>query len=353
MLSAAGTKGDDTLRVGIIGCGSIARTRHAWEFSIDSRVEIAGFFDNHPERARSLADTYGGMVYPTVSAMLDDPSIDAVSVCTANSGHAPIAIEAMEKGKHVLCEKPMACTENECRDMLSVSKRTGKRLLIAQNERLQPGHVKVKEMLDEGKLGRILTFCAMNCHSGPEMWSSAKSCNTWFFRRDRAQFGSMADLGIHKIDLIRYLVGDEIESVYSKMCVMDKKFEDGSPIEVDDNSVEVLTFRNGVFGTVTTSWTCYGNWFDQATLFCENGIARLYTERGYSLVVTYRDGSEYRLEKTKEEEKNSGVISEFDTAVLTGRSSILDAERVAGSMAAVFASSRSSESGKEEKVIPL
>ena len=344
------------MRVGIIGCGSIARQRHAYEYSRNSNVEIAGFFDFVPERAEALVSLFGGKVYESLDELLDDPTIDAVSVCVANAYHADTAVKALEKGKHVLCEKPMAITLEDCERMIATAEKCGKRLMIGQNQRLTPAHRKAKEIIASGEMGKVLTFQTTFAHGGPESWSVEKSRNTWFFRKSAAAFGSMADLGIHKIDLIKYLVGDEYDRAYSRMCVIDKTFEDGSPIEVDDNSVEILTFRNGAFGTVTTSWTCYGTEFNQTNIFCQRGVLKLYSDPQYSLIIVHNDGSEEKLaldrmqQNGDEQMASSGVIDEFVGAVLEKRPSILDATDIIGSMKAVFASQRSAENGREEKV---
>lgn len=344
------------MRVAMIGCGSITKQRHAYEYSHNKNIEIAGFFDVCRERAENLASIFGGRVYDSLDEVLEDRSVDAVSVCVANAYHAETAIKAMEKGKHVLCEKPMAITLEECKKMVETAEKTGMRLLIDQNQRLTPAHRKAKEIISSGAMGRTLTFSTMFCHGGPESWSVEKSKNTWFFRKGAAQFGSMADLGIHKIDLIRYLIGDEIASAYSLMRVIDKTFEDGTPIEVDDNSVEILTFRNGTFGTVTTSWTCYGTEFNQTNIFCQEGVLKLYSDPEYSLIIYHKDGREEKLAldriqtNSDAQQASSGVIDEFVDAVLTGRPSILDASDIISSMKAVFACQKSYESGREEKV---
>ena len=344
------------MRVGIIGCGSIARQRHAYEYSRNSNVEIAGFFDFVPERAEPLVSLFGGKVYESLDELLDDPTIDAVSVCVANAYHADTAVKALEKGKHVLCEKPMAISLEDCERMIETAEKCGKRLMIGQNQRLTPAHRKAKEIIASGEMGKVLTFQTTFAHGGPESWSVEKSRNTWFFRKSAAAFGSMADLGIHKIDLIKYLVGDEYDRAYSRMCVIDKTFEDGSPIEVDDNSVEILTFRNGAFGTVTTSWTCYGTEFNQTNIFCQKGVLKLYSDPQYSLIIVHNDGREEKLaldrmqQNGDEQMASSGVIDEFVGAVLEKRPSILDATDIIGSMKAVFASQKSAESGREEKV---
>ncbi len=343
------------MKVGVIGCGSIARQRHGYEYFHKDGVEVGGFFDRMTERAEALVNLYGGRVYGSVEEMLADSTIDAVSVCVANAAHAEITIAALNAGKHVLCEKPMAVTEEECEAMVAAARKNGKRLMIGHNQRLAPAHKRGKELLSAGRMGRVLTFQSTFGHKGPEMWSVDQGNHTWFFRKADASFGSMADLGIHKLDLVRYLIGSEIKSVYSTMTVLDKKLPDGSPIEVDDNSVEVLQFENGATGTVTTSWTHYGEECNATILYCEKGIMKLYADPEYSLQIVNADGSveRYALDRmqTNDDEQmaSSGVIDEFVDAIVENRKSILDAEDILKSMKAVFACLRSAEEGKAVK----
>ena len=98
------------LRVAVIGCGRITEERHAPEYGACERCEVAGFYDFVPARAEALAARYGGVAYPGVEALLADPAVDAVSICTQNSTHAELTVAALRAGKHVLCEKPMATT---------------------------------------------------------------------------------------------------------------------------------------------------------------------------------------------------------------------------------------------------
>ena len=343
------------MNVAIIGCGSIARERHAREYALNKNVKLVGFFDYVLSRAEELAKEYGAKAYKSLEELLEDKTVDAVSVCVANAFQKEITIKALESGKDVLCEKPMAITLEDSLEMVECAKRNHKRLLIGQNQRLTPAHKKAKELISSGEMGRVITFSTMFCHGGPETWCVDKSSNTWFFKKNTAAFGSMADLGIHKIDLMRYLLGNDIEYVYSEMRTLDKTFEDGTRIEVDDNSVEILTFKNGAFGTVTTSWTCYGTEYNQTNIFCSKGVLKLYTDPDYSLIIDYKDGREdkFALDKiqTNSEQTNSGVIDEFVSALLENRPSVLDASDIIGSMRAVFACEKSYKNKREERVL--
>jgi len=344
------------IRVACIGCGSITKQRHAYEYFHNSDVEIKGFFDLKEERAQELVNLFGGKVYKTVEDVINDSEIDAVSVCVANAFHADITIKCLNAGKHVLCEKPMATSYEDCEAMVKAAKENNKHFLIDQNQRLTPTHKYAKELVASGKYGKVISFQTTFGHGGPESWSADKSANTWFFKKNQAAFGSMADLGIHKLDLIRYIVGDDYASVYSKQVVLDKKFEDGTPIEVDDNSVEVLQFKNGTFGTVTTSWTVYGEEVQTTTLFMEKGIMKLYADPEYSLIVVKDNGEvdKYKLDviqtNSDEQQASSGAIDEFVSAIKENRASALDGSDVIGSMKAVFACVDSNEQGKEIKL---
>jgi predicted dehydrogenase len=296
-----------------------------------------------------MAADFGGKVFETAEALIADSSIDAVSVCAANKYHAELTIAALNSGKHVLCEKPMAVTLLECEAMLEAAKKNGKHLLIDQNQRLNNTHKKAKEILDSGELGKVITFQSTFAHKGPESWSADKSANTWFFKKDAASFGSLADLGIHKIDLIRYLVGGRVKEVFSTLNVLHKKFPDGTPIEVDDNSIEVLSFENGPMGTITTSWTNYGEENNSTTIYCEKGTMKLYLNPEYSLEIEYLSGTKahYEIDRMQQnddaEQASSGAIDLFVDAILEDKETVLDAEDIIDSMRVVFACLDSSE----------
>lgn len=343
------------IRVGILGAGSIARQRHASEYARNPQAEIAGVFDLVPQRAQEVTDRFGGRVYATLEEMLADPQIDAVSVCVANKFHKDYAVRALEAGKHVLCEKPMATTLADCEAMAEAARRNGKRLCVGQNQRLTPAHAKAREILAGGGLGRVLSFQTTFGHRGPESWSIDKGAGTWFFKKDQAAFGSMADLGIHKVDLMCYLIGDRVDSAYARLMTLDKTLPDGSPIEVDDNAIAILTFEKGTIGTVTTSWTHYGEECNASILYCQKGIMRLYADPAYSLEIVHDNGERERFAldvmQTNEDEQqaSSGVIDTFIQGLASGEPTVLDAENILGSMRAVFACLESAQTGRAVK----
>ena len=244
--------------VGIIGCGKIAQVRHVPEYMENSEVCLKGFFDKNYERSTQLAERYGGRAYKTYEELLADSEIEAVSICVANSAHAEITIAALKAGKHVLCEKPMATNLQDCEAMVEVAKENGKYLMIDQNQRLAKAHVMAKQMLENGIIGKVVTFRTTFGHGGPETWSVDPGKNTWFFDRKNAVMGAMADLGIHKTDLIQYLLSQTVVETTAKLLTLDKRGSDGKLIGVDDNAFCIYKMSDGCVGTMTASWTYYG-----------------------------------------------------------------------------------------------
>ncbi len=346
----------DTLRIGIIGCGQICRVRHAPEYSENPHCKIAGFYDVDAARAQEMAQKYGGKAYESVEALLD-ADIDAVSVCSANMDHRRSAIMAMERGKHVLCEKPLAVSAQDCEDMLLTSRNTGKRLLVGHNQRMTATHREAKRLIEQGEIGKILTFHTTFGHSGPEGWTG--QANPWFFHKSSAVLGVAADLGIHKIDLYNYLTGDVITQASAFLATLDKKTPTGTPIQVDDNALFILRTAGGALGAAHASWTFYGSEDNTTVLYGTKGIMKLYTDPVYSLIIEYRDGRVERYatdqittndEQKKGKRRNTGVINEFVDAILNNRPSCLDVEEIIHAMRVVFAAIRSAD---EERTIQI
>ncbi|MCI6374341.1 MAG: Gfo/Idh/MocA family oxidoreductase [Clostridiales bacterium] len=342
------------IQVGIIGCGKIGQVRHLPEYAAREDVRIAALYDVNLERAQALAAQYGAKAYATCEELLADPAIDAVSVCSANASHAEIAIAALEHGKHVLCEKPMATTLADCEAMAEAARRSGKRLMIGQNQRLAGAHVKAKELLDAGAIGSVITFETNFRHGGPETWSVDPGANTWFFDKKRAAMGVMADLGVHKTDLIQHLVGQRITEVTARLTTLDKKFADGTPISVDDNAFCIYRMEGGVCGTMSVSWTDYGAEDNSTVIYGTQGVLRIYDHPEHTLVLEKKGGEVEYFDvdqiQTNDNQTKSGVIDLFVDSILDAHVEGISAESVLPAMRAVFAAIESSETGKTVRI---
>ena len=149
---------NDKLRIGIIGCGGIANNKHMPSLKKIENVEMVAFCDIIIERAEKAAKDYGipgAKVYEDYKKLLEDKSIDIVHVCTPNRSHSFITVDALEAGKHVMCEKPMAINATEAKKMLDAAKRTGKKLTIGYQNRQRDDALYMKQEALAGTFGDI------------------------------------------------------------------------------------------------------------------------------------------------------------------------------------------------------
>ena len=326
------------IRIGIIGCGKIAQVRHLPEYAANPHAELVGYYDKNQERAREVAAQYGGRVYDSYFDLLNDPQIDAVSVCVENRSHAEITTYALYSGKHVLCEKPMAVTLAECESMVAAAERNGKRLMIGHNMRFDPVHRRAKELLEQGVIGDVITFRTVIGNSGPEGWSME---GNWFFDKKKAAMGALSDLGIHKIDLLQYLTGQTVIETTAKVLTLNKHNTDGTPIGVDDNALCILRMNGGAVGTLAASWTIYGHECNSTCFYGTKGIMLIYNNP--SAPIEVRDLSSTITAYTFEPQQKSGVIDEFVDALMHDREPEVSGREALTTMRAIFASIKSSQ----------
>ena len=340
--------------IGIIGCGKIAQVRHIPEYAEHPEAKLLGFYDINLERARELAENHGGTAYETVEELLASPEIQAVSVCAANFAHAELTIAALRAGKHVLCEKPMAITLEECEAMVKEADKAGKYLMIGHNQRLAKAHSTAKELIDSGLIGRIVTFRTTFGHCGPETWSVDPGKNTWFFDKNKAAMGAMADLGIHKTDLVQFLTGQRVVRTTAKLSTLEKRDGSGNLIGVDDNAICIYEMSGGCIGTMTASWTYFGPEDNSTVLYGTKGIMRIYDDPAHSIVVNLNDGTTkyYDVDaiQTNDNQTKSGIIDLWMEALVQDKEPEISGENALAAMRAVFASVRSSETGMAVEV---
>lgn len=306
-----------TIKIGIIGAGKIVRVRHLPETMMNPHAEVVAICDVVEARAKEMAQEYDCKAYFDYRQLILDPEIDAVIVAATNTTHAEMTIAALKAGKHVLCEKPMATTLEEARNMLDAAKASGKQLMIAHNQRLEPAHIKAREIIQSGKLGRILSFTAIFGHPGSEHWAIDGE-NTWFYKSDIAGLGVLGDLAVHKLDLIRFLLDDDFIEATAFVDTLAKTFPDGERINVEDNAICLLRTGKGAIGTVITSWT-YQVEENKTTVYGEKGVLEIYADPDFPLMVhqDHSTGEYFRLGKksTNVDQVKSGIIDAFVDAL--------------------------------------
>ncbi|WDH82093.1 Gfo/Idh/MocA family protein [Paenibacillus urinalis] len=332
------------IKVAVFGCGAIAERRHIPEYAANEQVELVAFADPIIERAEKMAETYGGKGYASYEELLANEEVDAVSVCTPNYLHASMAIAAANAGKHVLVEKPMACTAEEGEQMIEAAKKNGVFLMVGHNQRLMPPHVKAKELLESGKLGKVLTFRTSFGHPGPEAWS-VDGASSWFFRKEEAIMGAMGDLGVHKSDFIRYLLNDEVSEVAGFISTLHKE-----GTEVDDNATCILRMKSGAVGTLVASWTQYKGGDNSTVLWCENGVMKIGTVEGDEVIVELTNGTveTYKVGAmaTNEKQVPSGVIDAFVESIVTNTPPSISGEEGLKSLNVILAAFESQKTGQ-------
>ncbi len=192
----------DKIKVAVVGVGNISR-HHIEGYLENENVELYAFCDIRKARLEEMGAKYGiTRLYTDEQKMFDElPEIDAVSVCTWNNGHAPCTIMALKAGKHVLCEKPMAMNAQQAEEMLAEAKKAGKKLSIGFVRRFGRDARITKEFIENGRLGDIYymkaSYLRRNGNPGG-----------WFGNKELSGGGPLIDLGVHVIDLVRYLKGN-------------------------------------------------------------------------------------------------------------------------------------------------
>lgn len=340
----------EIVRYGIIGCGAIGQRRHIPECAANPLSRVTAVVDVLPARVREIAGKYQAQAFTDYKKMLREADIDAVVVGTPNYLHARMALDAFAAGKHVLVEKPMAVTRKEGQAMLAAAKKARRYLMVGQNQRLAPPHVKAKEILDSGKLGKVLSFRTSFKHRGPDLWS-VDGAKSWFFRKNEAIMGVTGDLGVHKADLMRWLLGEEFARVGGIITTRDKRTPDGKIIQLDDTACITLETRSGIVGTMEVSWTNYGQEDNMTLLYCQHGVMYIGTDREFQVIVQYgRNGNreQYKVGgiATNEKQTASGVIDSFTQCILNRKAPEIDGNEGYRSMDVILTAMEAAKKGK-------
>lgn len=271
------------LRVGVVGLGW-AGGRHLGGYETLPDVEIAALAGMEEDKLRELGSEYDiPHLYSDYEDLVARDDLDIVSVCTPNHLHAPITIAALEQGKHVLCEKPLARDAGEAEAMVKAAVAGDKVLHVAFNHR-QRGDVQVlRRFLDQDQLGRIYHVKATWMRR-----SGIPGMGSWFTSRQLAGGGPLIDLGVHVLDLALYLLGEpEVRSVsaatYAELGPRGRGFSGtkrmsvGSAYEVEDLATAFIRLGDGSTVSLEASWAVYGGANDDfgVTLFGTSGGAEI------------------------------------------------------------------------------
>ncbi len=278
------------IKFAVVGCGRIAQ-RHAEHIS--KRGQLVAVCDIVQEKAEQLAATYGAKAYTNYADMLaNEKGIDVIAVCSPNGLHAQHSIDGLKAGFHVLCEKPMGLTVKECGEMIQTAERANKRLFAIKQNRYNPPVAAVKDLIDAGKLGNVLSV-QLSC-----FWNRNTDyyANSWKGTKD-LDGGTLFTQFSHFIDLLYWLIGD-VEDVAAYMG----NFAHQGIIEFEDTGVVILKFTNGAIGTVNyTVNSFYKNMEGSLTIFGDKGTIKIGGQ--YLNELEYQQIQDYRIENLPEGNK--------------------------------------------------
>jgi len=232
------------IRFGLIGCGRVA-PRHTQSLAQLPETRLVAVADIKENRARHFAQEYGADAYTDYHEMLARPDIDAVNICVPSGLHAPVAIDAMQAGKHVLVEKPIALNLDDADRMISASQETGRSLGVVLQNRYNSPMQEVCRLLEAGRLGRLYLGNACVRWYRPQSYYEDDWHGTWAM-----DGGALMNQSIHHIDALQWFMGP-VKSAYAYTATL------AHQIETEDVGVAVLRFRSGALGTIegsTLTW---------------------------------------------------------------------------------------------------
>ena len=262
---------NDKVRVGVIGCGTIAQRGHLPWYWENPTAEIVAVCSDIEAQAEAAAKRWGSKHWFTdYQKLLEIEEIDAISICTPVWLHKEIAVEAAKRGKHILCEKPMARTEEECVEMIEEAEKRRVKLMVGFMKRFNPGFQKIKEIIDRGIIGRVYHLdIHWNLYFPPNSRPAQIFCE-----EERVGGGVILDNGSHYIDTYRWFLDSEIDTVYAEVSkiVPERVYE--------DQAMLLLRFKNGATSILDMGLSRV-EWVEKSAWDREGVYSQQFSELGF------------------------------------------------------------------------
>ncbi|MFO7697946.1 MAG: Gfo/Idh/MocA family oxidoreductase [Anaerolineae bacterium] len=281
---------DGIVRVGIVGCGGIARNYHVPSYLACPRVQIVAACDVNRDAVEAMQSLVGTVTHTDTDfqTFVQDADVDLISVCTSNDMHHAVAMAAIARGLDVYCEKPMALTLAEAREMADAAERAGIRTGVNFSHRRTPASRLVKEIIDSGALGNLYHVSALYAAGSP---TYAETPGTWRNVREKAGFGGLGDMGSHMLDMVNWWLGSEVTRVAATMRTFVPERVDratGLPMQVttEDEGLVLVEYANGALGHLCGGYTFTGRGYDQrAEIYGTKGGLMYDQQHAYQLKV--------------------------------------------------------------------
>jgi predicted dehydrogenase len=349
----------EKIRIGVIGCG--AGRFHAQQYASMPDVELVALAGLEPDRCRQIAEQHHiPHVHHDYAELIARPDVDGVSVCVPNHLHAPMTIAALEAGKHVLVEKPLAASVAEGEAMAEAATRTGRVLMTVFNRRFRNDSQIVKRHVEAGALGQIY-FARTGWLRDQGIPGGAGG---WFTDKARSGGGCLIDLGVHMLDLALWLMGQpRVESVSAatraalgprgRGLFPGYRQGEGDTFDVDDFVAAFLRLESGATLALEVSWAGYIEKGDRffVQLWGDEGGATMdvlnYTTQDTLRLYTDVHGTRTEIRPETAGEYEKSVNHEFVRAIRLGRALSPTVEEGLQILRVIEAIYRSAEVGRE------
>ena len=263
------------IKVGVISCSGMAQL-HMKAVRDNAQAELYMICDTNAEQLEKTAELFDMRRSCTdYTQMLADPEVDAVIIVTPDQTHREISVAALEAGKHVLCEKPMALTLEDCRAMTAAAAKASTKMMIGQICRYTPGFMKAKELIDRGEIGELFFVETEYAHD----YALLAGLSAW--RLDPLRHGFLGG-GCHAVDLARWIAGDPTEV----MAYSNHKMLKNWP--TDDCTIAIMKFPNDVIGKVFVSTGCKRDYTMRSVFYGSKGT--IITDNTSPCMTVYKDG---------------------------------------------------------------
>lgn len=329
------TTSTSRIRFGIIGAGAIGAIHMDILSKLGEAAELRAVTDAYLPLAEQRAAEYGiPVVHPSPEALIADPELDAVVVAVPNQFHAPLTIAALQAGKHVLLEKPMAINADKAMEIVQEQQRTGKTVMIAQQMRFTGLARAVKAVIDAGQVGRIY-----NVKTGWMRKKGIPGWGSWFTRKELAGGGPLIDIGVHMLDLSLHLMGSP-----KPIAVFGTTYAEFGPLkrgtgtwgtpnwdgtyDVEDLATALIKLDDGATLSLEVSWAAHAASFtDQPFIHImgtEGGVSIVGDEATY---VTHADNEVVtsKIEPLDDVNERELVAKHFIDAIHQGTTPISSA----------------------------
>ena len=337
------------LGFGLIGCGRIA-PRHAQSIAELPGARLVAVADIVQARAARFATQYQADCHTDYRQLLERQDIDIVNICVPSGLHAQLAIEAMQAGKHVIVEKPMALSLQDADRMIAAAQAAERKLCVVLQNRYNPPMQALRRAVDEGRLGRLLLGNATVRWYRPQAYYEDSWHGTWAM-----DGGAIMNQSIHHVDALQWLMGD-VASVFAYTATLAHR------MEAEDTGVAVLRFRSGALGTIEGSTITHPeNLEGSVAVFGQRGSVKVGGMAMNRAVIWKIDGEPEQDEVLSAREQvepasiygasHKSVIADMMAAIVEGRESNTNGPEARKSLDLVLAIYQSSRTGRSVDLV--